>query len=66
MSSYYDDPDVRIAEAEMRRNKKSAKRLAKMRAEDFVLYADNDDFDISEVTGRHDYGIGFSDDYKLY
>jgi hypothetical protein len=62
--SYYDDPDVRIAEQEMKRNKRANKKLAKMRSDDFTLYHDDDKFDMFEVTGQHDFGIGFSDDYR--
>jgi hypothetical protein len=62
--AYYDDPDVQIADAEMKRNNRSAKKLAKMRSEDFTLYTSTaEDFDMSEITGTFDTGIGFSDDY---
>jgi len=58
---YFDD-DVEIAEQELKRNKRSLRKLTK--ESDFVLYTSTvNDFDLSEVTGNYNYNIGFSDDY---
>lgn len=58
---YFDD-EVEIAEQELKRNKRSLRKLTK--ESDFVLYTSTaNDFDLSEVTGNYNYNIGFSDDY---